>query len=152
MYQFRYSVTTKADRSRAWEIYTDPENWRSFANIYGSMKWTKGEPWQAGSKLEIQILRPVEVVIEHTIVVCNPGKMIGWIDRALGITISQWVNFEEGPHGTHVRTQGEIFSHGMKIGGRSVEELVEGFTETWYENFRATCDQVVDAGPCPSLC
>lgn len=102
--------------------------------------------------MEIEILRPVEMVINHTIILCNPGRMIGWIDRALGITISQWVSFEELPDGgTKVHTQGEIFSHGLKIAGKSVDKLVEAFTETWYENFRGACDRLVDAKPCESL-
>jgi hypothetical protein len=145
MHQFRYSVKTKADRNRAWEIFTNHENWRSFANIYGEMKWIKGYPWQVGSTLEIEVLRPIEVIVDHTIVLCNPGRMIGWIDRALGITVSQWVSFEEQPDGgTRVHTQGEVFAHGLKIAGKSVDGLVETFTETWYENFRAACDQPVD--------
>jgi hypothetical protein len=78
---------------------------------------------------------------------------LGWIDRALGITISQWFSFEEQPDGgTKVHTQGEIVAHGLKIAGKSVEQLVEVFTETWYENFRGACDQLVDANPCESLC
>lgn len=153
MHPFRYSVKTKANRQLAWEIYTNHDNWRSFARIYGEIKWTKGYPWQVGSTIEIEILRPVEIAIDHTIILCNPGRMIGWIDRALGITISQWVSFEEEPDGgTRVHTQGEIFSHGLKIAGKSVEQLVEVFTETWYENFRAECDQCANESPCETLC
>lgn len=153
MHPFKYSVKTKASRERAWELYTNHENWSSFANVYGEIKWVKGYPWQVGSALEIEVLRPVEMVIDHTIILCNPGRMIGWIDRALGITISQWVSFEEEPGGgTRVHTQGEIFSHGLKIAGKTVEQLVEVFTQTWYENFRAACDEVVDADRCESLC
>lgn len=153
MHQFKYSVNTKAERARAWEIYTNHDNWHSFASIYGEIGWVKGYPWQVGSAMEIEILRPVEVVIDHTIILCNPGRMIGWIDRAMGITISQWVSFEEQPDGgTRVHTQGEIFSHGLKIAGKSVEQLMATFTETWYENFRAACDQTVDAARCASLC
>jgi len=152
MYQFKYAVKTRLERARAWEIYTNPENWRSFASIYGEMKWTKGYPWQVGSTLEIEVVRPVEVVIDHTIILCNPGHMIGWIDRALGITISQWVGFEEElDGGTRVHTQGEIFSHGLKIAGKPVEKLVEVFTETWYENFRGSCDQIADEKPCETF-
>jgi len=153
MHQFKYAVKTKANRVRAWDVYTNHENWPSFANVYGHRKWTKGYPWQVGSTMEIEILRPVEVVIDHTIILCNPGHMIGWIDRALGITISQWVSFEDLPEGgTLVHTQGEIFSHGLTIAGKPVEQLVEVFTETWYENFRGACDQLVDAEPCGTWC
>ncbi|HTS13561.1 MAG TPA: hypothetical protein VMH00_15695 [Candidatus Limnocylindrales bacterium] len=152
MHQFKYAVRTKCGRRQAWEVYTNVENWRSFANIYGEMQWGQGNPWEVGSRLDIQILYPVEVVIDHTIILCEPRRGLGWIDRALGVTISQWVMFDDDPGGgTRVVTEGEVFSHGIKIAGKPVEYLVEIFTETWYENFRAACDQSFEANSCPTM-
>jgi len=152
MHPFKYSVKTKCDRRQAWALYVNYENWPAFASIYGEMKWTQGEPWEVGSRLDIEIRYPVEVVIDHTIIFWEPGRAIGWIDRALGITIAQWVMFEDEPDGgTRVYTEGEIFSHGIKVAGKSVEELMEVFTQTWYENFRGSCDQLFENNPCETL-
>ena len=87
-------------------------------------------------------MRPVEVVIDHLIICCEPAREVGWIDRALGITIQQWVEFEKhGKQETQIATWGEITPSGARVGGRSVEQLVSSFIETWYENFRLACDQ-----------
>jgi hypothetical protein len=143
MNRFQYCVTTKADRSTAWDLYTDWEKWRAFANIYGELKWVYGEPWKLGSRMEIEVLHPVETTIQHSIVLCQPQREIAWIDRALGITISQWVNFEDRPSGgTQIYTEGDISPTGAMARGKSVDRLVRGFTETWYENFRAACDEL----------
>jgi hypothetical protein len=142
MYRFQYSVTTKACPRRAWAVFSDWTKWNSFANIYGEVKWLEGEPWNVGSRMEIEVLRPVEVVIDHLIICCEPGREIGWIDRALGITIAQWVEFEkQGADRTRINTWGEISPSGAKVGGRTVEQLVSTFIETWYENFRLACDE-----------
>jgi hypothetical protein len=140
MHHFQYGVTTKANPSLAWDIYTDWRNWPAFANIYGGLNW-EGLPWEVGSKLEIEVVRPVKTVIDHLIICCEPARELGWIDRALGITIGQWVTFEplsEG--GTRVQTWGDISPCDRMFTGRTVEHLVRVFTQTWYENFRIACD------------
>ncbi len=104
MHTFEYAVTTKATPSLAWEVYTNWKMWHTFANIYGRLHWQHGEPWSIGSRMEIEILKPVKVVVDHLIVNCRHGRELGWIDRALGITLHQWVEFEEHPSGGHERS------------------------------------------------
>ncbi|MFZ3218007.1 MAG: hypothetical protein WA192_18255 [Candidatus Acidiferrales bacterium] len=147
MQRFEYAVTTAASPSVAWEVYTNWKMWHSFASIYGDIKWLQGEPWSIGSKMEIEILHPVKMVVHHLIVNCKPGRELGWVDRALGVTMHQWVDFDESSSGgTRVRTWGEIKPAGMTLAGRKVEELVKVFTETWYENFRSLCDEFAEVG------
>src|SRR5580658_10111007 len=125
MHTFEYAVTTKATPGLTWEVYTNWKMWHTFANIYGRMHWQHGEPWSIGSRMEIEILKPVKVVVDHLIVNCRPGRDLGWIDRALGITMHQWVEFEEqSSGGTRVRTWGEIKPARVAVAGRTAEYLV----------------------------
>lgn len=142
MFRFQYNVVTNASARTAWDVFADWNRWKDFANIYGDVEWKEGEPWRVGSRMEIEVLKPVEVVIDHLIICCEPAREVGWIDRALGITIGQWVEFaKEGEQTTRITTWGEIAPGGAKVGGRSVEQLVSSFIETWYENFRIACDE-----------
>jgi len=146
MHRFQYSVTTKAGRSLAWEIYRNWTLWNTFANIYGDLQWRDGKAWEVGSRLQIEILKPAHCVIDHVITECETDKRIGWVDTSIGVTIHQWVHFEELSTGeTQVRTWGDISPADRKIGGHTVAHLLSTFTETWYENFRYFCDQFVDA-------
>jgi hypothetical protein len=62
------------------------------------------------------------------------------------MTMSQWVEFEPlSSGGTQVHTWGELSSSDLKAGGCTAAELHAVFTETWYENYRLTCDEL--AGP-----
>lgn len=110
------------------------------------MLWREGRPWEPGSRLQIELLKPVNTVIDHVITSCEPGQRVGWIDHALGVVIAQWVTFKQ-EHGreTRVHVWGDIVHSGVKIAGRTVEHLVTAFTETWYENFRRTCDQLAES-------
>lgn len=147
MFRFQYCVTTKASRTLAWEIFSDWRRWNSFANIYGELVWREGRPWEAGSRLQIEILQPVQTVVDHVITNCQPAHKVGWIDHSLGVVLAQWVSFEEfAGKGTRVHTWGDIVHSGVKIAGRSVEHLIASFTETWYENFRSACDALAASG------
>ncbi len=123
MFRFQYGVTTKASRERTWEIFSNWRRWNEFANIYGQMHWREGQPWEAGSRLEIEVVQPVNTV---------------------GVVLAQWVTFEEAAAGgTRVHTWGDIVHSGVKIAGQTAEHIITSFTKTWYENFRAACDQMV---------
>jgi len=146
MYRFQYSVTTRASRGRAWEIFSNWRRWNEFADVYGELHWREGKPWEAGSRMEIELRQPVATVVSHVITNCQPAHKVGWIDHSLGVVLAQWVHFEElVGGGTRVHTWGDIVHSGVTIAGRSAEHLVTSFTETWYEKFRATCDQVAVA-------
>jgi hypothetical protein len=146
MNRFEYCVTTKASRKQTWEIFSNWRRWNEFANIYGELSWREGRPWEAGSRLEIEVLRPVKTIVNHVITSCQPARKVGWIDHSLGVVLAQWVSFEEhAGKGTRVHTWGDIVHSGVTIAGRTAEQLVASFTETWYENFRTACNQFAEA-------
>jgi hypothetical protein len=144
MVRFHYSVTTKASPKLAWNLFSDWRRWNHFANVYGEIRWREGRPWEPGSRMEIELLHPVNAVVDHVITSCSPAERVGWIDHAVGVAMGQWVTFEQGPKGTKVHTWGDIVHSGVTIGGRKVEHLVTAFTEMWYENFRLMCDQLAE--------
>lgn len=147
MFRFQYQIKTKASPKLAWEIFSDWRRWNSFANIYGELQWREGKPWEAGSRLSIEVLQPVNAVVDHVITSCVPAQKVGWIDHALGVAMAQWVTFDhQNGIGTRVHTWGDIVHSGVVIAGRSVEQLVTSFVETWYENFRMTCDHLAQPG------
>ena len=148
MYRFQHSVVTMASPELAWEVFSNPRRWNNFANIYGRIEWREGVPWLPGSRLEIEILRPAHAVIEHVITSCVPARRLGWIDHAMGVALAQWVHFDSHKSGgTRVHTWGDLVHSGVKISGRPAEQLVASFTETWYENFRRTCDHLAQGPP-----
>jgi len=142
MVRFEYKITTTASPKLAWRTFSDWRLWNQFADVYGEIRWREGKPWNPGSRMSIELLQPVNTVVEHVITSCTPEKRVGWIDHALGVALGQWVTFEGSANGTKVHTWGDIVHSGVTIGGRKVEHLVMAFTSMWYENFRSRCDQL----------
>ncbi|MGA9181390.1 MAG: hypothetical protein WB117_10560, partial [Candidatus Acidiferrales bacterium] len=115
MIHFQYSVTTRACKNVAWDVFTNWRRWNQFANIYGQLRWREGSPWEPGSCMEIEVLHPVNAVINHVITHCVPAQKVGWIDHAMGIVIGQWVTFErQNDNATRVHTWGEIVRPSLK--------------------------------------
>jgi hypothetical protein len=142
---FGYSIITKAAPHVAWSVFTDHARWPTYSDIYGDIRWVEGGPWQVGSRMLIEVLRPVQVHVHHRITACIPPHRVGWIDHALGTTIEQWAYFEPLPDGgTQVRTWAEFTGMARVIGGRPLRQILLDFTASWYERFRADCDRVAD--------
>jgi hypothetical protein len=142
MHRFHYKVRTKANPATAWQLYSNWKLWRKFADIYGEVIWPDGKPWEVGSKMEIEILRPAHAKVSRLIVWSERGRQLGWIDRVLGITLSQWVDFEPHPAGgSLIHIWGELTPSGLKLGERTAEQLLAEYMETWHENYRIACDK-----------
>ena len=49
--KFEYSVTTRATPDVAWKVFSNWKLWPQFSELYGEIRWTKGEPWRRESRL-----------------------------------------------------------------------------------------------------
>jgi hypothetical protein len=140
-----YTAFTRADRALAWKLFSDFRFWPAFSDIYGAIGWSKGKPWARGSRLRIEIVRPVKAVVDHVITICTPTEQVAWIDHVLGNTMEQWVTFDTLPDGgTRVHTWAEITGSTRTIEGHDCSEFLRGFIRTWYDSFCAACDQLAE--------
>lgn len=149
--RFEYSVTTKAASQKAWEVFSDWTLWPQFSGLYSEIRWTKGEPWQEGSRLSIKAGKPIGVTLDHVIIMCVPAEKVAWIDHALGTTMEQWVFFEPRPGGgTQVRTWAEFTGMIPLVVGRRMKDVLVEFTEKWYNRYAVECDRVAGFSSAPS--
>jgi hypothetical protein len=145
MQYLEYTVFTKADRSLAWKLFSDFRFWPAFSDIYGNISWAKGLPWKAGSRLRIEVVRPVKAVVDHAITICAPGEQVAWIDHFLGNTMEQWVIFDTLADGrTRVHTWAEITGATRDLAGVDLSECLRAFIKGWYDRFCAACDQLAE--------
>jgi hypothetical protein len=143
MEYLEYTGFTRADRAVAWKLFSDFRFWPGFSDIYGDIRWSQGKPWTPGSRLRIEIVRPVKAVVDHVITICSPAEQVAWIDHFLGNTMVQWVTFEALPDGrTRVHTWAEITGSTRTIAGHNCSDLLRNFIRTWYDSFCAACDRL----------
>jgi len=141
MVRVEHSVATSADIDLTWKIFTNIFLWRRFADVYGAIEWSTGSPWQVGSRLKIEIIRPLKTTVDHVITICTPPKCIAWIDHAIGNTMEQWVQFEaKQGGGTLVRTWADLTGSTKVVAGSPVGEVLKSFVASWYDRFCEECD------------
>jgi hypothetical protein len=144
MEYLEYTVFTKASPSLAWEMFSNYSLWPRFSDIYGDIHWSKGKPWTAGSRLQIEIVRPRKATVDHVITICSPARQVAWIDHVLGNTMEQWVTFEAQPDGrTRIHTWADITSSAPFV-TVNFSDFVRRFIRQWYDSFCSACDQLAD--------
>src|SRR5215472_3678693 len=145
MVRLEYAAVTQADPALAWKVFSDWRRWSRFSDFYGNIRWLSGEPWMVGSRLQIELVRPVRTTVDHVITVCSPPDCVAWIDHFKGYTMEQWVVFEalaEG--GTRVRTWADLVGPNSAE-GVPVRDTIKHFIELWYSRFCSECDGVHEA-------
>jgi len=139
--RIEHSVQVKCNPQRAWEIYSDWKRWRSWNGIYGDIRWVEGEPWVAGSRLEVDLLQPRPMTVKQVLTVCEPLHKVAWVGHGVGVTYEQWVSFSpRRAGGTHVYVWIELTGMATQFFGKTIEEVVRDTIVTWFEAFRAECD------------
>lgn len=139
--RIEHSVQVKCNPQRAWEIYSDWKRWRSWNGVYGDIRWVEGEPWVAGSRLEVDLLQPRPMTVKQVLTVCEPLHKVAWVGHGVGVTYEQWVSFSpRRAGGTHVYVWIELTGMATQFFGKTIEEVVRDTIVTWFEAFRAECD------------
>src|SRR2546426_8300400 len=74
------AVFTKADCELAWGIFSDWKRWQRVSDRYHSREW-HGPPWTPGSRLQVELLRPIHARVDRVITVCTPPRCDAWINH-----------------------------------------------------------------------
>lgn len=144
MHRVEYSVHTQAPPELCWQVYVDWQRWPLFHPSYGKMQWTTGRAWERGSRLSIEIVHPVRLLVEHVITAFVPGERIAWIDHSGFITIEQWVFFrKDADGGTRVETWADLVGPAT-VKGVLALPLFKQFTKKWYNEFAGYCDRLAN--------
>jgi hypothetical protein len=142
--RIEFTVHTCADPGLCWRVFTDWENWNSFVpGTYGKIEWTKGNPWVLGSRVSMEMLRPLKFDTECVIIGSSPPNKIGWIHHEMQNIVQQWISFLPDGHGaTNISVWLEIDGKTLEISGRDVIEVVREFKQQWYSRFAKRCDEL----------
>jgi hypothetical protein len=142
--RIEFTVHTSAPPKLCWEVFTDWQNWNSFVPAtYKAIEWTKGEPWAVGSRVQMEMIRPVEFATECVIIGSSPPSKIGWIHHEMENMVEQWVSFlPDGAGGSDISVWMEINGRTFEIGGRNIIDVIREFKEDWYRRMAQRCEEL----------
>jgi hypothetical protein len=140
--RIEFTVHSRANPALCWSVFTDWERWNAFVpGTYRKIEWTKGTPWALGSRVRMEMLKPVEFSTECVIVGSSPPNRMGWIHHEMENMVEQWVSFQAAKGGgTNISVWLEINGRTLEVGGRDIVELVREFKQEWYKRMAERCD------------
>jgi len=142
--RIEHVVFTKADCVLAWRVFSDCDRWPRFSDSYGKIEW-QGVPWALGSRLQIELVRPVQAIQRRVITVCTPPRCVAWINHVMGVTMEQWVLFDPYPGGgTRISTWIEFTGNAAGVNVLELRAIIATFLENWFNNFLTECDRVAE--------
>jgi hypothetical protein len=146
--RIEFTIYTSATPKLCWEVFTDWQNWNSFVpGTYKAIEWTKGEPWAVGSRVQMEMIRPVEFSTECVIIGSSPPSKIGWIHHEMENMVEQWVSFlPDDAGGSDISVWMEINGHTLEIGGRNIIDVIREFKEDWYRGLAKRCEELAREG------
>ena len=137
-------VLTHANCTLAWKIFSDWHLWPKFSQVYGNPIEWHGPPWESGSRMIIDIVRPVPAKVDRVITVCTPPRCVAWINHVHGYTMEQWVVFDPHASGAKVTTWIELTGPALCGEKHDMKKLMKTFIDEWFQNFSAECDRAAN--------
>jgi hypothetical protein len=124
-----YSVTVPAPVEVAFKAFQDLDR-LLHRGIYTEASWTKGKPWQVGSRLRYVLVRPVETEVSSVVTAITPPRSVSLLNHALGVTAEQHVYFgPEAKGGTHVRMTIELIGKSTVLSEEALHDAVTFITK-----------------------
>jgi len=134
-----YSVDIARKPEAVWQVFT---HWQYLLGdqVFRDFRWLEGEPWQAGSRMEVDMVMPFPFSIQRVITAVEAPHKVTWINHAQGITAVQWTTFEERPEGTHVQTWAEYTAQSFPVLQRSLEEIIHEMIRHSLDSLKRACE------------
>jgi hypothetical protein len=142
MQSFDFQVVIRAPIEKVFSVYTDNDRWQN-RNIFGEIRWVQGEPWTAGSRMRIEVVRPIRAVVDQVLTQFESNRRVAYISHVYGITCQTQVSFVPGPAGTAVNVSMQLVGVLSKALGFAVEPAIEKSTRNFFDELRRVCEATV---------
>jgi hypothetical protein len=92
MQSFDFKIVLDCPLDTVFSIYVDVDRWRN-RSLFGVIRWVHGKPWEEGSRLRIEVLKPIRADIDQVVQHFAPKESVSYLSHVLGITCETRVIF-----------------------------------------------------------
>jgi hypothetical protein len=137
--RIEYSVVVPVSAAAAFRAFCDLER-LLYRGIYQEVSWTEGQPWQVGSRIRYVVSTPVQATILAVVTSCDPPRLVGILNHALGITTEQNVIFvPDTKGGTRVRMTMEFVGKSLDLSETVIQQAITFYTHDALDTMAALC-------------
>ena len=138
-----YSLTAKCRPEHIWKKFEVLDQWAWWNKVISRTRWISGEPWQKGSRFEMELARPQPAKFRPVIIESSAPNKVAWVGKAKGLTGEHWFSFELQSDGTTLMKTWEKFSGlaTILLGSGAKQAIVRMYQE-WLEALRFEAERI----------
>lgn len=130
--RLEYSTSAKCRPEHIWKKFETLDQWAWWNKVIVRAKWIEGQPWQKGSRFEMELARPKPLKFRPEIIESTPPTKIAWIGKGNGVTGQHWFSFELQPDSRTLMKTWENFSGiGTLLFGSGTRQAIVKMYEDW---------------------
>jgi len=146
MQSFDFQVVLNCPLSTVFAIYVDIDRWCN-RNLFGEIRWVQGRPWEPGSRLRIEVVKPIRTSVDQVVQRFEVNESVSYLSHVLGITCETRVTF------IPVSAQQTAINVGMQLVGTvtralgfAIEPVIAKSTKGFFEELRKECEAASRSG------
>lgn len=146
MQSFDFQLVVQCPLPVVFAIYQDVHRWR-YRSIFGDIQWVRGEPWQEGSRLLVEVHVPVRGTVDQVVQRFKQNESVTYLSHVFGITCETHVHFKAASVSqTEIRVAMQMVGIVSRSLGFAIEPMMAKTTRSFFEDLRRECELAVKAG------
>ncbi len=135
-------VSIERPLAEVFATYTrrDAFHWSDLRNV----RWTKGKPWEVGSRLQIELEDAFPVTVDQVLTEIRTNSLVSFISHFGGVTMQSRVQFRAlSDNVTEVYTELEFVGTFSRIAGVPLKANIERGARRVYQDLKRECERQV---------
>jgi hypothetical protein len=147
MQSFSFHVVVNCPLETVFAVYTDIERWRH-RNLFGEIRWVKGNPWEEGSRLRIETTVPLRTTVDQVVQHFIPNQKVSYLSHVLGLTCETRITFiKVSEQQTAISVAMELVGKVTRSLGFALEPMIFKATKGFFDEFCKDCEATAQKGP-----
>ncbi|MGC2321973.1 MAG: SRPBCC family protein [Terriglobales bacterium] len=138
-----YSTTAKCRPEHIWKKFEALDQWAWWNKVISRARWVEGQPWQKGSRFEMELARPKPMKFRPVIIESAPPTRVAWVGKGSGFTGEHWFSFELQPDGaTLMKTWEEFSGISTLFFGNGTRQGIVKMHQEWLEALKFEAERI----------
>jgi hypothetical protein len=140
MQSFDFQIVLNCPLDTVFSIYVDVDRWRN-RNVFGEIRWVHGTPWEEGSRLRIETLKPIRANVDQVVQHFAPKESVSYPSHVFGITCETRVIFTRVAGGqTAINVVMNLVGTPSRTLGFALAPAITKATKGFFEELRKECE------------
>ncbi len=140
MQSFDFQIVVNCPLDVVFSIYTDVDRWRN-RNVFGEIRWVRGKPWEEGSRLRIETLKPIHANIDQVVQHFAAKESVSYLSHVFGMTCETRVSFTPvADDRTAINVVMNLVGTPSRTLGFALAPAITKATKGFFEEMRKDCE------------